>query len=267
MEPPDDSLNNLLKPDESSENIPTSHMRKVFGVVAHSPTFLPLLVVGILLLIGTVDYVRWRAVDRTMIQNHGQRVSSSPSPVPSARWKPVSTEDVEQQGDTANSLMFRDPSGGYIAYSLPSEPLTEPTWTSFTDNQGGYSIEYPKDWIKVAIEQPNQKGFRLCPPTTNLRDQIPGGPKCIEAVLTDSYTLPAEDDPTVANRKEVTVSGVTGHFFTAGALGKSVHAAFPRTGRFLVLTANLTGVSSTDLAEDGSMIDAFQHVLVSLKLF
>lgn len=244
-----------------------------------SPAFLSVLVIVPLLLIGAGIYFGITRSQPGPQTSNAALPSQSPSIVlspstssqtgesSSGRWLPVPTPAPGQPTPTlpTGALVFKEPFGKEIAYIPSSTTTAQMTWKTYTSQQDGYTIDYPTDWIVAKTIDNGGEGVAFYPPGTDPNADIPGGPKGIMINWIDAYHPPEPSDPTMGDVRSVTVDGVSGQVYTLGALGKAIIAAFPHKQGYLVLTATLTGVTTTDVPEDFLIIDVFQHMLFSLR--
>ncbi len=97
----------------------------------------------------------------------------------------------------------------------------------------------------------------LFPPGVNSMANVPGGVPAL--IFGWSATAPAFDahDSAFTDLGTITAGGVKGRLFTIGGpMGYVVTAFFPRTGGYLILSAD---------AENSLLIAAFQQSLASLR--
>ncbi len=183
------------------------------------------------------------------------------------RWLPLSGSVPGEASQTApaGAFTFKDASGQSIAYLPAGTSQRGASWATFDARQGGYSVEYPASWVKV--DRADHGGFTVYAPGTNPDEQIPGGPKGVSVTWSDAYRPPDSSDRSIADLRSVTSGGVTGQLYTVGVLGKSIIAAFPRNGGYLLLQADLSGVVTAEIEQDAATVDVFQRMLASLKLY
>lgn len=156
----------------------------------------------------------------------------------------------------ANAYLFKDPMGALVVYYLPATPPATITWTTYQNQQDGYTIDYPSNWMKIETSSDGHIGLALYPPGTNLNENVPGGPEGIGLRWMKTYQSPAPTDPTITYIKPITIDGVTGQLYTQGSLENAIIAIFAYKGESFILT--------TDTGSD-VIIYAFQHMLDSLK--
>src|SRR5690348_3527943 len=49
----------------------------------------------------------------------------------------------------ADGYLFKDATGAFVVYHLPTTPPASITWITYHNQQEGYTIEYPATWIRV----------------------------------------------------------------------------------------------------------------------
>lgn len=156
----------------------------------------------------------------------------------------------------ANGYLFKDTAGRFVVYYLPSTLPATITWTTYYNQQDGYSIDYPSNWIRIDHPAEGHSGWALYPPGTNLQENVPGSPSGIGFRWISDFQVPSPNDPSIADYKTLTVNGVNGHLYTQTALGSAIIAYFPHRGGSFVITVDAT----SDL-----LMYVFQHMLTSLK--
>ncbi len=182
--------------------------------------------------------------------NRSQNASSN-------QWIHLPSSKPGQPAPTAppNGYLFRDASGGFVVHNLPEKPPTTITWMTYRNQQDGYAIDYPSNWIQIKNSSNGHDGQALYPPGTNLNENVPGGPKGIGFRWVETQ-IPVPTDQATANLKPITINGVTGQIYTQAALGATIGVIFPYKGGSFILTAD---------ADSDTLIYVFQHMLDSLK--
>lgn len=186
---------------------------------------------------------------------------SSSSPV----WVALPAATANQPALPAGTFVFRQPTGNSVALVLPPSSATAVSWATFRGQQDGFSIDYLTTWTKVEETHDGHEGFVVYPPGTASSQDIPGGAKGISVGWSSTFTPPADDDPTVTRLGPVASGETAGQLFTTGALGKSITAAFPRSGGHLLIVVNLSGVTTAAQDQDLLLVATFQHMLTSLR--
>ncbi len=156
----------------------------------------------------------------------------------------------------ANGYLFKDPMGGLVLYHLPATPPSTITWAAYHNQQDGFTLDYPSNWMKIETPSNRHIGLALYPPGTNLNENVPGGPEGIGLRWATTYQPPAPADPTIIDIKYITLDGVKGQLYTRGSLGIAIIASFAYKGESFMLTTD---------AESDLLIYVFQHMLDSLK--
>ena len=196
------------------------------------------------------------------VSSNGEPSSQTVAPQPTVsvsqeRW--VSLPDSAPGQPTPSlpegAIAFPNSMGRLVAY-LPSRIVTA-SWQTYTNDQDGYSVDYPSDWIRVQGSEAGHETITVYPPDADLQQSVPGSSRGISAGVRVDYEPPAPGNPRIANLKSITIDGVSGQLYTVSALGRSIIVAFPLQKGTLVLEAD---------ADSDSMIDVFQHMLGSLKL-
>src|SRR5579859_7112789 len=107
----------------------------------------------------------------------------------------------------ARGYLFTDGLGGFVVYNLPSTTPVTITWTTYRNQQDGYTIDYPSSWIQVKSTSKGHDWLVFYPPGTDSNANVPGGPKGTGLGWTETQ-MPIPTDPTVAGIKPITVNGV-----------------------------------------------------------
>ena len=174
-----------------------------------------------------------------------------------SQWVHIPPGKPGQPSPTApgRGYLFKDPAGGFVAYNLPTTSPATITWVTYNNQQDGYTIEYPSNWIQVKDSSNGHAGLAFYPPGTNLNENVPGGSKGIGFRWVESQ-ISVPSDQTIANIKSITVNGITGQLYTQASLGETITVTFPYKGGSFILTAD---------AGSDTLIYVFQHMLYSLK--
>jgi hypothetical protein len=171
-------------------------------------------------------------------------------------WVYLSTRPQDASSHQINEYLFKNPAGGTVIYHLPATPPVAVTWKNYHNQQDGYSIDYPSNWVQVKDSSNGHSGQAFYPPGTNLNENIPGGAKGIGFRWIGTSQLQIPTDSTITNLPPVTIQGVTGQLYTQASLGKTITAIFPSKGGSFILTGS---------ADSDIFIYVFQHMLESLK--
>src|SRR6266566_7981137 len=176
----------------------------------------------------------------------------------SSQWAHLPPSKPGQPTPTppAGGYLFKDSSGGYVVYHVPTNPPTSITWMTDRNQQDGYAIDYPSNWIQVKDTPNEHLGMAFYPQGTNLNENEPGGPKGIGFRWIKTPQIPLPSDPSITDINSVTIDGITGQLYTQTSLGASITVIFPYKGGSFIMTAD---------ADSDVLIYAFQHMLESLK--
>lgn len=177
---------------------------------------------------------------------------------PQSQWTRVSSSGHGYSAPTAppSGYVFKDATGAWVTYAPPSSTPPGFTWSSYTNQEDGLTVEYPASWIRVTTTSSQHSGLALYPPGTDLGANAPGGPSGVGLRWFAEYQPPAANDPTVADLHKITVDGREGTLYTQDSLGPSITVVVPDKGGEIVLTAD---------ASSNVLIYVFQHVLESMK--
>ena len=155
------------------------------------------------------------------------------------------------------SLFFRTADGVLVAPRLPAVAGTPQPMKPYRDALDHYALSYPARWHVQSTTSQGHARRALIPPGVNPTANVPGGTPAL--VFGWSASAPAFDahDSAFTDLGTLTASGVKGHLFTIGGpMGYVVTASFPRTGGYLILSAD---------ADNSLLIAAFQQTLASLR--
>ena len=208
-----------------------------------SPRFFILLIVVCVALVTSIGI-------GTYLINHSQ---SSPN----TQWVRLPPSTPGQPTPTAppGGYLFKDAAGGFVVYHVPITPPSPITWMTYRNQQDGYTIDYPSNWVEVKSPSNGHDGFVFYPPGTDPHENVPSGPKGIGLGWTDTH-MPVPTDPTVADSKSITIDGVHGQLYTQAGLGATITVIFPYKGGSFTLIAD---------ANSDTLIYVFQHMLDSLR--
>jgi hypothetical protein len=155
------------------------------------------------------------------------------------------------------AFVFKDPGGTPIFYFPPQEPPVSITWQPYHDSSGGFTLQIPGNWASVSPSPALSGGHMVCPPGADRQADAPGAPSCVSFGWVATYAQPPATDPTVADRRNLTVDGVPGYLYTQSALGTVITVVFPASNHTFVMTT---------FGTSDALMFAFQHMLATLHL-
>src|SRR5205807_117950 len=93
---------------------------------------------------------------------------------PSSQWVHLPPRKPGQPTPTApaDGYLFKDPAGGFVVYHVPTNPPVTITWMTDRNQQDGYAIDYPSNWIQVKDSPNGHIGMAFYPPGTNLNENV-----------------------------------------------------------------------------------------------
>jgi hypothetical protein len=202
-----------------------------------------LLIVGIVLVASAGIWI--------YLINHSQNP-------PTGQWVHLPPLKPGQPTPTApaGSYLFKDTTGGFVFYRFPATPPAILTWATYRNQQDGYVIDYPSNWMRVESSSNGHTVLAFYPPGTNLKENVPGGPQGISLRWVETYQPVVSKDTTITDIKPITIDKISGQLYTQAALGAAIIVTFPLKGGGFVMTADAT----SDI-----LMYAFQHMLASLK--